>query len=231
VTPIVLVHGAWHGGWCWSRVVPRLWNAGHRAYAPTLTGLGERAHLYSAAITLDTHVTDIVNAIAYEGLHDVVLCGHSYGGFVISGVIERLPERIASAVFLDAFVPSDGESMFDLVANRSRQLESFADGGALGVPPIPAHVFNVNEADRDYVDAQCVMQPIGTFAQKISLTGAVDRVPRRSYVRAAEYRSAPFDRARGIALERGWNVYDVAAGHDVMLDAPERLAEILLAEA
>jgi pimeloyl-ACP methyl ester carboxylesterase len=229
--PIVLVHGAWHGGWCWSRVVPPLWKAGHRAYAPTLTGLGERAHLYSAAITLDTHVTDVANVLACEDLRDVVLCGHSYGGFVISGVIERMPERIASAVFLDAFLPSDGESMYDLVANRGRQLDAFVDAGGVGVPPIPARHFNVNEADRAYVDAQCSLQPIATFAQKIALTGAVDRVPRRSYVRATGYPSPPFDRARGIAEERGWSVYDVPAGHDAMLDAPDRLVEILLAES
>jgi pimeloyl-ACP methyl ester carboxylesterase len=114
VSTFVLVHGAWHGGWCWSRVVERLWARGHRVYAPSLTGLDDRVHLVSGAITLTTHI-DIANIMRYDDLRDVVLCGHSYGGSVIAGVIERVPERIASAVFLDAFVPQDGDSVFAMV--------------------------------------------------------------------------------------------------------------------
>jgi pimeloyl-ACP methyl ester carboxylesterase len=234
MTTFVLVHGAWHGGWCWSRVVERLWASGARAYAPTLTGLGERAHLFSGTIALSTHVDDVVNLLRYEDLHDVVLCGHSYGGCVIAGVIEREPARIASAVFLDAFIPKNGESVFDIVppAQRERQLLSIAERGAgIALPPIPAANFRVNEADQAMVDRRCVPQPAGTFGERIVLTAAQQsRVARRSFVRAAHYPSIIFDRFRGEAAALGWTVYDVASGHDVMLDEPERLTEILLAE-
>src|ERR1700716_4020236 len=109
----VLVHGAWHGGWCWRRVADRLRAGGHTVFTPTLTGLGERAHLLRAGIGLDTHITDVVNAMAGEELTDVLLCGHSYGGFVISGVAERLAPAIRALVFLDAFMPRNGETVQD----------------------------------------------------------------------------------------------------------------------
>jgi pimeloyl-ACP methyl ester carboxylesterase len=230
VTTFVLVHGAWHGGWCWSRVVERLWARGHRAFAPTLTGLGERTHLFSDAVTLTTHVDDVANVLRYEDLHDVVLCGHSYGGCVIAGVIEREPERVAAAVFLDAFLPRDGESVFEIVppAQRDRQLQAIADAGGHALPPMPAAYFHVNEADRAMVDARCGPQPAGTFAEHIVLTDAQQRVTRRTFIRAAEYPSVTFDRFRAQAAADGWPVYDVPCGHDVMLDAPDRLVEILL---
>jgi pimeloyl-ACP methyl ester carboxylesterase len=105
----VLVHGAWHGGWCWRRVADRLRSDGHAVFTPTLTGLGERSHLLRPGIDLATHVADIVNVMRCERLSDVVLCGHSYGGFVISGVAEEMPALIRSIVFLDAFVPKSGD--------------------------------------------------------------------------------------------------------------------------
>jgi pimeloyl-ACP methyl ester carboxylesterase len=110
----VLVHGAWHGSWCWKRVRKNLQDAGHQVFTPTLTGLGERSHLNSAAVNLSTHVADVANLFRWEDLSDVILCGHSYGGNVISGVADQVPERIRTLVYLDAFVPEDGESLFDL---------------------------------------------------------------------------------------------------------------------
>jgi len=234
VSSFVLVHGAWHGGWCWSRVVERLCARGHRVYAPSLTGLGDRVHLASGNITLTTHVDDIANLLRYEDLRDAVLCGHSYGGSVISGVIEHVPDRIASAVFLDAFVPQNGDSIFAMVPaeQRARQLDAIASAGGIALPPIPSAHFRVNAADQALVDARCVPQPAGTFGERIVLTGAQqERVRRRSYVRATAYPSVTFDRFRAHAAEAGWSVYDVACGHDVMLDEPDRLVEILLAEA
>jgi len=117
----VLVHGAWHGGWCWRRVADRLTAAGHRVFTPTLTGLGERKHLMSASITLDTHVQDVCNLIRFEELSDICLVGHSYAGMVVSLVAEAMEDRISSFVFLDAFVPEDGETPLDLVSARCRR--------------------------------------------------------------------------------------------------------------
>jgi pimeloyl-ACP methyl ester carboxylesterase len=229
----VLVHGAWHGGWCYARVAESLRKLGHRVFTPTMTGLGERVHLANPGIDLSVHVTDIVNVLRYEDLHDVVLLGHSYGGLVISGVVERAPERIKALVFLDAFVPESGESLQDLVpeAQRDRQNESAASSGGY-IAPIPAKYFQVNEADQDYVDAQCVPQPVETMRERLVLTGARERVAHKTYLRAGTYRSIPFDTARArFAGAPGWFVDTIQAGHDVMLDATAELAAALTAAA
>ena len=120
MTTFVLVHGAWHGGWCYKRVARLLRQAGHDVYTPTLTGLGERAHLMNRAIALDTHVQDIVGVIRCEELSDVVLCGHSYGGMVITGVAEQMAAKIRSLVYLDAFVPENGKCLFDYLPASNR---------------------------------------------------------------------------------------------------------------
>jgi len=226
----VLVHGAWHGGWCWQRVADRLRGGGHAVFTPTLTGLGERSHLLRAGIDLKTHVVDVVNAMKWEGLSDVVLCGHSYGGMVISGVAEALPQAIRSIVFLDAFVPRHGEAVQDLTGPAVREAALAAmQRGDIVIPPRPAEAFGVNEADRAWVDRLCVGQPIGTFTDKIALTGAVGRIARKSYIRAASYANPGFDRALGeVRADKTWRTYEVPSGHDVMVDMPERLAEILL---
>ena len=149
----VLVHGAWHGGWCWRRVGNLLERRGHKVFAPTLTGLGERSHLLSKEVDLDTHITDVVNLIRWEELTDIVLVGHSYGGFVISGVAERAEPAIAAIVFLDAFVPEHGDSMAShgTPATRERVLVA-VDQGETSIPPRSAESFNVNAADRAWVD-------------------------------------------------------------------------------
>jgi pimeloyl-ACP methyl ester carboxylesterase len=229
----VLVHGAWHGGWCYARVADLVRARGHRVFTPTMTGLGERAHLARPDITLSDHVTDIVNVFRYEDLNDVVLCGHSYGGLVISGVVEAVPERIAALVFLDAFVPESGQSLQDLVAEsqRTRQNDAAAANGGF-IPPIPAVHFGVNERDRAYVDAQCVPQALPTMREGLVLTGARERVAHKTYLRAGTYRSDPFDAARErVTGTPGWVVDTIPSGHDVMIDAPEALAAALVAAA
>ncbi len=131
----VLVHGAWHGGWCWRRVSDRLERQGHKVFTPTLTGLGERSHLLRAGINVSTHITDVANVLKWEGLSDVVLCGHSYGGLVVSGVAEQMGPAIGSIVFLDAFVPENGDSMAALTSQAVRDnLKIAAERGDLGVP-------------------------------------------------------------------------------------------------
>jgi pimeloyl-ACP methyl ester carboxylesterase len=226
----VLVHGAWHGGWCWQRVAGRLRGSGHVVFTPTLTGLGERSHLLRAGIDLKTHIADVVNVMKWEGLSDVVLCGHSYGGMVISGVAEALPQAIRSIVFLDAFVPRNGEAVQDLTGPAVKEAAQAAlQRGDIAIPPRAAEAFGVNEADRAWVDRLCVPQPIACFTSKIVLTGAVDRIARKSYIRAASYVNPGFDRALSEAQSRpSWRTYEVPSGHDVMVDMPERLTDILL---
>ena len=228
----VLVHGAWHGGWCWRRVADLLEAKGHKVFAPTLTGLGERSHLMRAGINVSTHVTDIVNVLKWERLTDVVLCGHSYGGFVISGVAEQAADRIGSIVFLDAFVPLNGESMASITSQAVRDsLKAASDRGEISVPPRPAKAFLVNDADQDWVDSLTGPQPIETMTEQVRIAGARDRIAKKSYIRAGAYPNPGFDAALArlkTKTDKAWRTYDVPCGHDVMVDMPERLAEILL---
>jgi pimeloyl-ACP methyl ester carboxylesterase len=224
----VLVHGAWHGAWCWRRVARLLTRAGHDVFAPTLTGLCERSHLLTPAVDLDTHILDIVNELKWQELKDVVLVGHSYGGMVISGVAEKMEKAIASLVLLDAFLPENGQSVIDIWPAPMREgLLASERQGATTIPPRAAALFNVNEKDRAWVDAQCTPQPIKCFLQKSTLTGARERIAKKSYIRAAGNANPYFDAGLASARQKGWRTYEVPCGHDVMLDMPERLTEIL----
>jgi len=228
----VLVHGAWRGAWCWQRVAPMLRRAGHDVFAPTLTGLCERSHLLTPAIDVDTHILDVVNEMKWNELEGVVLVGHSYGGMVISGVAEKMETAIASFVMLDAFMPEDGQSVIDIWPAPMREgLLASVRERATTVPPRAAALFNVNEKDRAWVDAQCTPQPIKTFLQKLTLTGARERIGKKAYIRAAAYANPYFDAGLASARAKKWRTYEVPCGHDVMLDMPDRLAEILLEAA
>jgi pimeloyl-ACP methyl ester carboxylesterase len=158
-TTYILVHGAWHGSWCWKRVRAALQSAGHNVFTPTLTGLGERSHLNSAAVDFSTHIADIVNLIQWEELSDAVLCGHSYAGCVIAGVADQIPDRIKTLVFLDGFVLENGESLMDIVPSDVAQAireQARATGEGWKVNPILAQVLGVRDPhDVAWVNAQC----------------------------------------------------------------------------
>jgi len=224
----VLVHGAWHGGWGWVRLAELLRRQGHVVFTPTLTGLGERAHLLRPDINASLHIADVVNVIRYERLSDIVLVGHSYGGCVISGVAEVVPDKIAALVFLDAFIPDDGQATVDMVQPAVKEIIlAAAARGETTVPVRNAAAFNVNEKDQPWVDSLAGPQPIGTMTEKLKLTGARDRIANKVYIRAAGYPNVSFEAAHARAKAQGWRTYDVPCGHDVMIDRPERLAEIL----
>jgi|SRR5579884_188550 len=226
----VLVHGAWHGGWCWRRVADLLERGGHKAFTPTLTGLGERSHLMSGNINLDTHIADVVNVLKWEDLSDIVLVGHSYGGWPISGAVEHCHERIASIVYLDAFVPADGQKPLDVASEFARKgtLEAIAKGEVSRKSP-PAAVFHVNEKDQPWVDGKLTPQPVGVMLQAIKLTGAIERVPKKTYIRAPKYPQPTFDaNYQEKKADPTWRTYEVACGHDVMIDMPAWLVDVLL---
>jgi pimeloyl-ACP methyl ester carboxylesterase len=230
----VLVHGAWHGSWCWARVRRALQAKGHEVFTPSLTGVGERSHLLSPQINLSTHIEDVVGLMTWEDLQNVVLCGHSYGGLVVTGAADRVPERIASLVYLDAFVPKDGQSLYGFLPPEARQAqESGAEGSGDGwrVPPITAEAFNVNPEDRAWVDRQCTPQPIASFQEGVRLTGGVERIARKTYIWASGWEGSPFGQFWEPAKAAGWSAVEMACGHDVMLDAPEALTKVLLAQA
>jgi pimeloyl-ACP methyl ester carboxylesterase len=209
-----------------------LQSKGHEVFTPTLTGVAERSHLLHRDVNLETHILDVVNLIQWEELSDIVLCGHSYGGCVISGVADRIPDRVGSLVYLDAFVLENGESLLQqLPDGQGDQLLAAATdvGESWKVPPIPAEVFNVNTADRDWVNRQCTMQPIGTFQQQLKLSGAINNIRNVTFILATGFvEGSPFPPFYERAKEKGWKVATIDCGHDVMLDRPEELTSLLL---
>ncbi len=230
----VLVHGAGHGGWCYDRVAAILRAQGHQVFTPTLAGLAERASMDARRINLTTHIDEIVAMFERENLGDVVLCGHSYGGMVIGGVADRAPERIRNLVFLDAVVPETGKSMNDYIFPGWRLLPVliavwlFGRGSKL-TPPPPAWFFNVNKADRAMVSRRLTAHPYATLSEKIRIGNNADRIPHHTYIRASKWRNPQIAKQYEISKNRqGWAVFEVACGHDVMIDAPDELAKILV---
>lgn len=221
----ILVHGAWHGSWCWARVRSALQRQGHTVFTPTLTGVGERAHLLAPSVDLEIQTLDVLNLIRWEELSDLVLCGHSYGGMVVTGVADRVPERIRSLVYLDAFVPEHGQSLVDFAPISEDQL---VEGWKC--KPISAEIFGVNCADRAWVDRQCTLHSVACFRQPAQVAGGIAAIKRVSYVYATGWaggRSAflPFYEK---AKSRGWSTSELAGGHDLMLDQPDAVTDLLL---
>ena len=225
----VLLHGAWHGGWCYARVARLLRSRGYDVLTPTLTGLGERSHLASPAINASTHVRDVLNVIAFEGLDDIVLAGHSYGGQIITAVADAVPDKIRSLVYLDAFVAEDGKSIFDMDAPSATAayIDVAGSHGGGTVPPLPSTVFGVNSADQAWVDQRCTPGSLATWSERLSLTGRHELITNRSYVLATGWNGSfrpIYDRVRA---QGGWRTYELDCGHDVMIDMPRQTADIL----
>jgi pimeloyl-ACP methyl ester carboxylesterase len=227
----VLIHGAWHGGWCWRRVADLLEAKGHKVYAPTLTGVADRSHLLSKDVILDTHIADIVNLVKWEDLKDICLVVHSYGGWPGSGALEQIGDRVAAIVWLDAFKPENGQRGVDFASEFSRKalVEAVAKGEPGRAAP-KAEAFNVNEKDRAWIDSKLTQQPNGVALQPIKLTGAREKVAKKTYIRAASYPQAAFDKALAeCKADKTWRTFEATnSGHDVMVDQPAWLADIML---
>jgi pimeloyl-ACP methyl ester carboxylesterase len=226
----VLVHGTWHGGWCWRRVVDALERKGHKVYAESLTGLGDRSHLLTKDVNLTTHVNDVVNLVKWDDLKDIVLVGHSSAGFVITQAAEQIGPSVASIVYLDAFIPQPGDNLISLANPGPRKaLEDAVARGDLVAKPVPAAAFKVNEKDRPWIDAKCTPHPLAAVAEKVTAAGAHEKIARKTYIRATGFDSPVFDQTLAkLKTLPGWKTYEVPSGHDVMVDMPERLVEILL---
>jgi pimeloyl-ACP methyl ester carboxylesterase len=218
---LVSVHGAWAGGWQMKKVAPILEARGWKVYRPSLPGLGEHHHLATPNIGLEDHITDIVNLILFEDLHDVILLGHSYGGMVVTGVADRIPERIARLVYLDAFVPNDGESLLGIRKAGSLEIEKMAkDGFIIPTWVKPGKPFPID-----------VPHPLKTFTDPISLKNpAAAKIPA-TYILTVDKGKKPeeddFYDASVRAKARGWPVIIMEGDHVVNWRQPEALAELL----
>lgn len=234
----VLVHGAWHGAWCWARVIPALRTARHEVHAVTLTGVGERAHLLSRDITLDLHVTDVVNLVLCEELSDVVLVGHSYGGLPITGAADRLlarhPGVLRHLVYIDAVVPHPGESWSthhapELVAQRLAASAAHPQGA---LPPPDAALYGLTGADCDWVNRRQTAQPFGQYREPLHFDAArLAALPRTFIDCVAPAWPSIEPMRRRVRAEPGWRVRELATGHDAMVSAPGPLAKLLLEAA
>jgi pimeloyl-ACP methyl ester carboxylesterase len=224
----LVCHGAWSAGWAWKKMHPLMQAAGHRLFTPTYTGLGERAHLAGPSIDLESHIQDVLNVIKYEDLRDIVLLGHSYGGMVATGVADRARDRVTQLIYLDAFVPRDGQSLLDLnepARQRMRELARIGDGWR--VPPNPTPP-DTPQADVEWLTERRVDMPIKCFETKLKLQNGELALPR-SYIYAKHI--TPADtfgqftaRARS---EPGWRYYEIDASHSPNVTAPEALMALL----
>ena len=221
----VLVHGSWHGGWCYSRVAAILRQRGHAVFTPTLTGLADRAHLLNDSIDLETHIADLVNAIDYYDLDNILLCGHSYGGMPVTGAADRRADRIASLFFLDAFVPDNGQSLVDVSRQPTPSTST--------QPSPPASAFVRTQTDWPWVQSKLTAHPNGSRTQKISLTGAWLTIPRKTYVRVPEFKQEIFDEMMArFSADADWTTDQILqSSHDAMIDQPTVVADMLEAAA
>jgi len=227
----VLVHGAWHGGWCWNKVASILRGRGHSVFTPTQTGLGERSHLLSKSIDLDVFITDIANVLKWEDLNDVILVGHSFGGNAISGVADRMRERVRRLVYLDAVILENGRSVFsqlpkDVVEARTKAAQQTS--GGLSIPAPSPSAFGITDAAQaQFVASHLTPHPFQTYVSPLKLESKVGNDLPTSYIVCTDPIYKMLETSRNWVKAAGWKMSEIRAGHDAMVIAPERLAELL----
>jgi pimeloyl-ACP methyl ester carboxylesterase len=228
----VLVHGAWHGGWCWAKVARLLRDAAQEVYTPTLTGLGDRAHLARPEVDLETHIQDIVAVLESEELRGVTLVGHSYAGMVITGVAARVTGRIGHLVYLDAFLPETGKCVLDYLGPRADLMREGAatHGEGWKIPSLPPERFGVSsQRDTEWLTKHLKPQPLKTFEQPLPASGGEKL--KRTYIYCSKPATGTFDQfAERLRDDRKWTFHDVKTGHDAMVTAPGEIAKILMAK-
>jgi pimeloyl-ACP methyl ester carboxylesterase len=230
MSTFVLLHGAWHGGWVWQRVAPLLRASGHEVYAPTLTGVSDRAHLLSPSVGLSTHVQDVVALIEAHDLNEVVLVGHSYAGQVVTAVADRVAERLDRRVYLDAFVGDDGDAAIDLLPEKiAGHYRESVTGPGFGwlIPVRSLTVLGVSEdADLAWLGPRLTPHPWLTYTEPLRLAGSGGSVPA-AFVECTDWMRV-FQPHAERAAARGWPVHHLATGHEAMVTAPRELADLLL---
>jgi len=227
----VLVHGGWRGGWAWRPLVDILEAKGHKVYAPSLTGLGDRSHLLNKDIRLKTHVMDIVNIVKYERLENIVLVGHSAAGFVITEVANEIPDKIETIVYLDAFLPNAGESANNTASERAQASQNEAKAkGEISMPAFPAKAFGGKEENWEWIDSLSVPHPLMTLMDPVSSTEGRDSIGNRIYIRSTGFNLPAFNKAyEQTKDDPAWKSFIMECGHDISIDCPDELADILFA--
>jgi pimeloyl-ACP methyl ester carboxylesterase len=233
IKTFVLVHGTWHGGWCWSKVAAQLRDMGHLVFTPTLTGLGERRHLLTATVNMDTHITDIKELILAEELHDVVLVGHSYGGLIIAGVADLIPQRISHLVFLDAPILENGEKLWGKLPEELQEItlqvvKDFGEG--ISIPAIPATDLGIQPGpDADWVNRRLTPHPLASQQQKYQLKNPLGNGIRKTFISCTDpilfilYETLP-----KVKNNPDWEFLEILTGHEAMITEPVKLAEMLM---
>jgi pimeloyl-ACP methyl ester carboxylesterase len=225
---IVLAHGAWSAAWAWKKVRPLMARSGHSFFTPTYTGLGERAHLASPSIDLETHIADVMGVLEFEDLRNVVLLGHSYGGMVATSVADQARERIAQLIYLDAFVPEDGQCLFDLVPAQQRNAQRAAakSGDGYRVPPNPIPE-DTSAEDRAWIMGKRLPHPLKCMEQPLRLQHGALTLPR-SYIFALRNARGPFGQfATRARSTPGWRYYEIDSSHSPNITAPEALMGLI----
>jgi len=234
MTTFVLVHGAWGGSYGFRAVRGPLREAGHEVFTPSLTGIGERVHLASPQVNLTTHVTDVVNTVLYEDLSDIVLLGYSYGGMVVTGALEHIADRVAHLVYLDAFLPGDGESLDDL-AGAGYGIGAIGPGAEWLVAPLARALHNPVEAA--WFSQRRSPHPVGCFIEPVRLRKPLEDYPfTRTYVKATVEpqpqpggRQSPFWRAAERAKsDPAWRYREIDTDHMIPINRPADLVQLLL---
>ncbi len=228
----VLVPGAWLGRWCWRRVTPLLEDEGHAVLTPTLTGLGERTHLASPAVDLDMHIQDVVNVLVWEDVREAVLVGHSYAAFVVAGIADRAPDRIAKLVFLDTVIPVDGQAFLDLWSPEGRAVVEVAatkNGGGWPMPDdLGEDAADLTDEDARWLRSKASPQPLGTLTQPLRLSNASTASVPQAYICCRPSREQFAGFLRPFRDDPAWQFLDLDSGHWPMVSGPEALAEALL---
>jgi pimeloyl-ACP methyl ester carboxylesterase len=229
MSDIVLVHGGWHGGWVWRKVEDRLRAKGHRVFSPTLTGLGERAHLAHPDITPDIHVEDICGVLRFEDLEDVTLVGHSYGGFIIAGAASRMPDHISALVYLDAFVPTaSGQSAFSVGSpERAAEVRASMTGGFL-VPPSGFERWSTDSEIRTWLQRKVTPHPIRCFSEGPALSGAEASIARKMHILCTRHKPSPFwVFHEHYEMHPDWRTERLDCLHDAMIEMPDETADLI----
>lgn len=232
MTTFVLTHGAWGGAYGFRAVRPLLWSAGHEVFTPALTGIGERSHLTGPGVDLDTHVTDVVNLIRYEDLDDIVLVGFSYGGMVVTGCLDRIGDRVRHLVYLDAFVPTDGQSVAQIAGMPTPADAPIDSGNSWLIPPRPRQLESPEMAA--WMEQRRSFQPVGTFTRPVSLRRPLEDWPfTLTYVKAtADPDESPdsgfWQASRHASASDRWAHHEIATHHLIPVSRPRELADILL---